>query len=87
MAPGATIDATSLSAGISLVKTSFTSPGLPEGVSATCFAAALIPGSCTVTNASVRCRLQVKLSQWRHSSHYSIATTRCLYWVHDCRHR
>ncbi|UTP72168.1 hypothetical protein NLG07_09175 [Alteromonas sp. LMIT006] len=49
MAPGATIDATSLSAGISLVKTSFTSPGLPEGVSATCFAAALIPGSCTVT--------------------------------------
>jgi Pla-1/cef family extracellular lipase len=49
MAPGATIDNSTLSAGISLVKTTFTSSELPEGVSATCFAGALIPGSCSVT--------------------------------------
>lgn len=44
-----TIDASTLSAGISLVKTSFSSAALPAGVNATCFAAALLPGTCTAT--------------------------------------
>lgn len=47
---GVSLDASTLAAGVHLVKTEFTSAALPDGINATCFAGAVLPGSCDASD-------------------------------------